>query len=261
MNPKRRAGGLVLASLLLLSLSAVHCGGKIIGGGGSSGNGQDSGENAGACPVSHGPGPVVVDIGSSCDWGGASCRVAVPAGCGPGSTEDTTCECTGGSVVCPSFVPPPCIGPAPACPIPSSITAGGTCSGDGTSCMSAIPEYDCDGNVTGYASCTCSGGAWACAIGTPGCPPPPPPPPPPSTCAGSCTPGATCTATGAGVCGGPRLYTCLSSGTYDQGIDPCSAGANCVVTTSCGADEVCFCYAGSSTSTGHFVCMGGCDGG
>lgn len=259
-----RLGGLALASFLLVAVAALQCGGKIVGGGGggnssgsgAGGNGGTAGTGGGACPVSHGTGPVVVNIGDPCDWGGAACNVAVPAGCGPDSTEDSKCVCSGGSVACPDYVPAPCVGPA--CPPPSSVTAGGACSG-GVMCTSSIAEYDCAGNLTGYASCSCNAGSWACAISTPGCPPPPPPPPP-SSCVGACAPGATCVAPGAGACGGSRVFTCQSDGTYDQGVDPCAAGDSCTIMTSCG-DAACFCYPGADPTMGHIVCKGGCDGG
>jgi hypothetical protein len=78
-------------------------------------------------------------------------------------------------------------------------------------------------------------------------------------CVGPCTPGSTCMAPGAGACSSTRVYTCLSDGAYDPGIDPCMAGQSCTASTSCG-EETCFCYA-STAGTGHFVCKGGCDGG
>jgi hypothetical protein len=172
-----------VASVVLVAFSALHCGGEVSssdagGGGGAGGAGGSSGSAPGSCPVSHGLGPVQVEIGGSCDWGGASCYVAVPAGCGPGSTEDTTCVCTDGKIRCPSFIPPPCV---EACPVPSSVVAGEACAGDIT-CMSTIPEYDCAGNITGHAFCSCaSNQKWGCQVTVPLCPP---------TCDGGCDAGA-----------------------------------------------------------------------
>jgi hypothetical protein len=64
----------------------------------------------------------------------------------------------------------------PMCPIPATIGAGGRCDTPGLDCMSAAPIYTCGtGQVTGYASCKCTIGVWACPAPTcieGGAPPP-----------------------------------------------------------------------------------------
>jgi hypothetical protein len=173
--------GLTVVSVVVMALSAIHCGGEVGGGNGgggadgAGGAGGDGGSASGSCPVSHGLGPVHLQIGGSCDWGGASCDVAVPA-CG--GTEDTTCICKDGEIQCPSFVPPPCV---EACPVPSKVVSGGGCAVSIT-CPSTLPEYNCAGDIIGHGMCTCgSSQEWECVVTVPLCPP---------TCDGGCDAGA-----------------------------------------------------------------------
>lgn len=66
--------------------------------------------------------------------------------------------------------------PPPTCPIAATIAAGAMCTAAGLDCPSAAPIYTCGtGQVTGYASCTCSLGIWVCPAPTcveAGAPPP-----------------------------------------------------------------------------------------
>jgi len=72
-------------------------------------------------------------------------------------------------------------GTPPACPIPATITESAPCATNGLDCPSAAPIYTCGGGqVTGYATCACSSGHWACPAATcveAGAPPPSCPPP------------------------------------------------------------------------------------
>jgi hypothetical protein len=103
------------------------------------------------------PSPAAVESGGACNGNGLTCPWTA-TGC-DGNPLD--CTCAGGSWVCQE--PPPCIAPQPVCPAPSAVQEGFTCDvSSGTSCVTDDPIVDCEGDVTGYLSCVCTGGTWAC---------------------------------------------------------------------------------------------------
>jgi hypothetical protein len=254
MMPSRARRSLSAASVLVLALLALHCGGKVIRGGGAGGGGAGSSGGAGGGPSGGGGGspgtncpganlnaPPEVMPGGVCDWGG-SCFVAVPGLCTPETLVTETCDCVGGTIQCPPIAMP-C--PSEICPAPAAVGEGIACSTGGLRCPGTITE-SCGGMV-GHANvhCVCGGGRFVC-------PSVPCPPPPPQSCAAgaSCDPpGSSCTLPSGGVCGGARVFTCQSNGTYDNGIDPCMGDQSCAGP----GGEVCFCYP-DPTSIGHYVC-------
>jgi hypothetical protein len=113
--------------------------------------------------------------GDRCSVKGAQCDTHVACaggGLGPGKgPAGPTCTCDGFNWQCPDIqCPPP---PTNPCPPPGSLHGGEACFEQGAHplCMSGQPYFDCNGNVQGYADCTCDLGRWNCAnIGMPFCP-------------------------------------------------------------------------------------------
>ncbi len=226
--PVAMAGAMSLVRSLLVAVplaALLACGGSVsrldVGDGGG-----DDGPNT-SCPQAS-----AVDNGVSCSQPGLSC---------PGAYSQPTCDggipvqctCTSGSWQCPLvsggiYCPPPPTG----CPAPGLVTPSGSCSADPSlSCTSTIPIQDCSGNVDGYLSCSCQGGAWNCPEpGGPLCVPDAAPtcPSPDTTYAGQ-----PCTSYGIDCGGDPQ--TCGGQIVYD--VLTCQAGAWTVVaTTSCAVD-------------------------
>ena len=139
-----------------------------------------------ACPTFNGPACVVqcprtngVQPGSSCDLAQESpCTVELTStGCnGTQLTGECTCQADGqgsASWACSEPPGPECAdAQPPGCPDPSSVVQGNGCDvAPQLSCDSEIPIYDCNGNITGDASCQCFGGEWSCITSEPDCPP------------------------------------------------------------------------------------------
>jgi len=105
--------------------------------------------------------PTNVTVGSSCTASQQGCTAsAFVAGCN-GTTDTVSCTCEQGDWVCEGTLPG--CADAQACPSPSAVQEGFSCDvASGTSCQTDEPIVDCDGNTTGYLSCVCSGGTWAC---------------------------------------------------------------------------------------------------
>lgn len=148
----------------------LACGGSTtqVGGGGNG----DGGPNPNC------PSPTVVGAGGSCNDNGLTCQgtVEIAEGCGGGGSYSGPCTCSNGSWACEIALPggsgAGCPTPVPACPAPSSVTPGGSCSLDSSlSCNSTIPIQSCDGTPEGYVQCNCEQGVWACEeFGGPACP-------------------------------------------------------------------------------------------
>jgi hypothetical protein len=59
----------------------------------------------------------------------------------------------------------------PTCPSTAAVQARASCTvSPGVSCPSDTPMFNCQGQLLGDASCTCSQSQWACAPATPSCP-------------------------------------------------------------------------------------------
>jgi len=181
-----------LVSLLAVAVVLVACGGK-----------TDSDPDAGACPsnVPEGlacstPNQVCAIPGVACDGVEPSCTCLdgawactlvdcpSPPACGDGVSCNSgdhceipvsdcgfdatmSCTCLNGSYVC---VSPDC--PVqPGCPPPDTIQPGAACGNTGPEelCTSALPIYDCQGNVTGAEQCACADGVWQCDEQSPPC--------------------------------------------------------------------------------------------
>jgi len=139
-----------------------------------------------ACPAFGGPACVVacpptngVQPGSSCDLATQSpCTVELTSTACDGSQLVGECSCQSdaeGSATwaCTQAVEPECAdAQPPGCPAPSFVVQGKGCNvSPQLSCNSDIPTYDCNGNITGDASCQCFAGAWSCVTSEPDCPP------------------------------------------------------------------------------------------
>jgi hypothetical protein len=201
-------------------------------------NGTFQCTDANVCP---GQCPTSVQPGALCDeatLGACSVTITI-TNCGVSYPATCSCRANGGVGAptwdcgaeplpdCPDAQPP-------GCPAASSIQLGGACAvGSNLTCPSATPIYGCGGQIDGYVSCFCDGGAWNCADpGLPDCPdvaPPPPACPLPS----DVQQGTACFSDGQECpgrptyCGGQVLYDAFQ----------CTAGAwNDVATTICDVD-------------------------
>jgi hypothetical protein len=139
------------------------------------------------CPSLNGPGCVVpacpaadsIQQGDSCDLATqSSCMVPLSVVYCNGLVVSSLCECEAagdgsGAWACLQPSPPECAdAQPPGCPDPSTVANGNGCNvSPQLSCSSGIPIYDCNGNVTGDATCQCFGGAWSCVTPEPNCPP------------------------------------------------------------------------------------------
>jgi hypothetical protein len=110
--------------------------------------------------------PTQATPGTACPVSQQGCVVSTSVDyCGVFEELSCTCELTGSSLAwdCDEPPPPPDCNDAGACPSPSAVEEGFACDvSSGTSCVTDDPIVDCDGDVTGYISCECSGGSWAC---------------------------------------------------------------------------------------------------
>ncbi|HEY5242670.1 MAG TPA: hypothetical protein VIJ22_14420 [Polyangiaceae bacterium] len=205
-----------------------------------------------SCPAFNGPGCVEacppingVQPGSSCDLATqGDCDVGITSpGCdGSGVTGECSCQADGqGSAVwaCVQAIEPECPdAQPPGCPDASSVVQGNECDvSPQLSCTSDSPEYDCNGNFIGDASCQCFNGAWNCVMSEPACPACPDPQ--------SVEQGLSCVSPGMQCPGNPTY--CDGAVFYDA--FECDAGAwNDVATTGC---------SGSSSSGGGSGSSGG----
>ena len=144
-------------------------------------------DGAWACPVTTGAPCVVACPPTNGVQAGESCNL--PAQMRPhrrahvhrlrdGLTNSSFCTCQdqgGGSGLweCPEPPGPECAdAQPPGCPDPSTVVNGNGCNvSPQVSCDSDALTYDCNGNVTGQATCQCFGGAWSCITPEPNCPP------------------------------------------------------------------------------------------
>lgn len=119
-------------------------------------------------------GPNGIYQGDKCSAKGAQCETYVACASGgnhgppPGGE---LCTCDGNTWQCPMIECPPF--PPPMCPPPGTLHGGEACFEQGAHpiCLSGQPYRDCNGNIQGYADCTCDVGHWNCAnIGLPFCP-------------------------------------------------------------------------------------------
>ncbi len=102
----------------------------------------------------------------------ASCpSTAANYGCQGQSLGPVLCTCGSGVWQC-SHTSPAC--PPTPCPSPDAVRPNGVCDVVPSEiCPSAVSVFDCSGMITGYQTCTCIGGTWACS--DPGVPPSCPP--------------------------------------------------------------------------------------
>lgn len=136
--------------------AAIACGGRLNGV-------RDEGgiDDAVTCPAS-------LTNTSPCNATVSGCTGSSPVyNCDGTVGGYNACQCVGSGQdwlwSCEASSDPDCRD-ASACPDPSTIAPGGACSGSSAvSCSSDIPIYDCYGNVSGEALCTCSGQTWACS--------------------------------------------------------------------------------------------------
>jgi hypothetical protein len=139
-----------------------------------------------ACPQFHDPACVVacppangVEPGSSCNLSTEGpCTVELTSIACDGSQVTGECSCQSdgqGAAIwaCTQGFEPECAdAQPPGCPDPSSVVQGNGCNlSPQLSCNSDIPTYDCNGNITGDASCQCFNGQWSCITSEPDCPP------------------------------------------------------------------------------------------
>jgi hypothetical protein len=105
--------------------------------------------------------PTTVQAGSACLTSQRGCVASASVTDCAGMPIMLSCDCEQDGWVCEGTVPG--CADAQACPSPSAVQEGFACDlVSGTSCVTDDPIVDCDGDVTGYISCACSGGTWAC---------------------------------------------------------------------------------------------------
>ena len=181
---------LALASLSLLSVLSLHCGGRV-----DSTTLPDCPTNlVGACPVEGTCKQTTTDCagthelacqcdgskwicpelgapqcanecanaaqGAACTTKNLSCPMPSPPLCKGAPTGGDMCLCDGSHFVCTitdDCMPPP----TPVCPPANVVSSGGACS-DPSGMLSCPGYVQCGDGSTADISCSCTGGHWYC---------------------------------------------------------------------------------------------------